>query len=711
MKNPFLFGLMAILLLGGTITPALSQSTSDSVVINEVEINPLNGAEFVELYNPTSQPVDVSGWSLTPSLTWKNYVIISNTIIEPQSFAAFTHHSSWFKDFGDTISLTNSSGDLIDQTPLLADQNNDANTWQRNTDGLDTNSISDWKLKIMTPKSSNGIIIETQETFYSFTAQTEKTKYTFGEILKIYGSTTETLFKDTREAIPAVINIKIQGPNYYKTLTAYPDRDLNFSTTLNIKEVLGFTVGDYDVDISYGDNFTHTEFSVTEELNSSFTETESENLEIFTNKKSYLPGEIVTLSASTDSLIEYAGLDYLVLDPNGKQIAQGTIFPNSQFSIVHKSGGGQIYPFSTQFLMQSVQPVYGTYEILGTYAAQDPIYRSAGVEINTSANFELIEDVKEDIEISLSTDKEIYEVDEIVKITGRSNNIWTEDLELHIIQTGIFESDTRYQAFSPLNEKYSIKLNGDGTFEYDFQIPANTESGLAYGDYLIKVSEYFGQNTKIIKVVENSESFVDVRTNLGLKMDKSKYVLGTAMTISGSVLNYEQNENPQKFRGNEIKFTFTDSDGKHLMSEDRIQAFDEQYAKTPNDKLTFTAIPDAVGGYQINAILHPLQFDIGKYTVTANHYTSKSTESIDFEVVTAQSELLPSTETQEPLIFELCSSTRNDISEIMKDLKQIGKGEIPPSMESIDCDGNTDFVTGEKLVIRGQSCLKTNNIP
>ena len=43
MKNPILFGLIAILLLGGTITPVLSQSSSDSVVINEVEINPLNG--------------------------------------------------------------------------------------------------------------------------------------------------------------------------------------------------------------------------------------------------------------------------------------------------------------------------------------------------------------------------------------------------------------------------------------------------------------------------------------------------------------------------------------------------------------------------------------------------------------------------------------------------------------------------------------------
>ena len=55
LKNPLLFGLMAILLLGGTITPGLSQSSFDSdIVINEVETNSLGSvtSEFVELYNP-----------------------------------------------------------------------------------------------------------------------------------------------------------------------------------------------------------------------------------------------------------------------------------------------------------------------------------------------------------------------------------------------------------------------------------------------------------------------------------------------------------------------------------------------------------------------------------------------------------------------------------------------------------------------------------
>ena len=42
LKNPLIFSLMAILLLGGAITPSIAQSSpnSDLIVINEVETNP-----------------------------------------------------------------------------------------------------------------------------------------------------------------------------------------------------------------------------------------------------------------------------------------------------------------------------------------------------------------------------------------------------------------------------------------------------------------------------------------------------------------------------------------------------------------------------------------------------------------------------------------------------------------------------------------------
>ena len=132
LKNPLLFGLMAVLLLGGTITPAISQSSPDTIKINEVETNPTMGSqEYVELYNPTTQPIDISGWSLVPKATWKALEIPSNTVIEPKSFLFFTHVNFWFNDFGETISLYDDVGELIDETPLLIDRNNDSKSWQR----------------------------------------------------------------------------------------------------------------------------------------------------------------------------------------------------------------------------------------------------------------------------------------------------------------------------------------------------------------------------------------------------------------------------------------------------------------------------------------------------------------------------------------------------------------------------------------------------
>ena len=716
MKNPILFGLMAVLLLGGTITPALSQNSLDSVLINEVEINPANGSEYVELYNPTSEPIDISGWSITPSASWKNYKITDNTIIEPNSFLAFTHHSSWFKDFGDTVSLTNHLDDIIDVTPLLADNDDDAKTWQRNTDGLDTGSASDWELKRMTPKSSNGKIVEIHETIFSFTAQIDKTEYVLDDTLTISGSISESLFQDSFSSVPETIDIKIQGPNYYKTLTLYPDRDLNFSTTVNMQKVLGFVLGDYNVDISYGDNSINTEFIITDEKTSSSGETESAILEIFTNKASYIIGETVTVSANTNSSIEYAGLDYIIFDPNGKKYSSGTIFPNSQFSTVHKAGGGQIYPFSTQLLMHGINPVYGTYSIEGTFKAQDPRYQSAGAQINTSASFQLVEEVREETLFSLSTDKEVYSVNDTIFVTGRSNQIWTENVKLDVQQTGVLTRAAdahkdQYIRPDPFTLTKSLDLNGDGTFEYQFNLieDFNPEEDLSryLGDYRLTISEYFGTTFVDFKVVENPETFIDVRTPLGLKINKSEFVLGTAFTVSGKILDYHHKANDNQ--NNNVKLTITDSTGKKLMSEDRRTASGYQYEATaPNQPLTFTAIPDVIGNFQISHILNPLQFDYGKYIIKAIHPLSKTTESIEFEIISAQSEIIPPTDTQEPLTFELCSSTRHNISEIIKDMSQIGRGEIPPSMESINCDGTNNFETGEKLIITGKVALKEN---
>jgi len=715
LKNPLLFGLMAILLLAGTITPGISQSSFDSkILINEVETNPAGSdtSEFVELYNPTPIAIDVSGWSISPSATWKTLEIPEGTIIEANSFAAFTHVNFWFKDFGETITLRDTTGNLIDETPLIEDLENNNFSWQRTTDGFDTDSTSDWELARMTPKSSNGKLVETEDRVFSLSATLGDTEYVFNETVTIAGSVSEELF--TSLSSPEMIKINIQGPNYFKNLALFPDRDLGFSTTLNLQKVLGFNQGDYDVNVSYGEYTADLNFTLGNEESSTKSKSESETLEIVTDKESYIPGEIVILSADTDSEIQYGGLDYTVTNPNQEIIFEGTIFPNERFSKVFQHGAGELFAFSTQFFMETVNPVYGTYTIEGTYKSQNPRYHSSENVITANTSFILSEDVKENVPISISTDKEVYSVGDTIKVTGRSNTVFVETMNLEVLQTGVLTKDTdniKGQHIRPdpftLNE--SIRLNGDGTFSFEFelveQVNDSDDYSHAYGDYRIKISEYFGNGITYFKVVENPESFVDVRTPLGFVTDRSEYVLGTAMTLSGKIANWEPTGNQAL---QYVEVTLRDPSGKIMMSEDSRSSDAPRYeATSPNEKFSIRATPDPVGVFSMSLVLFPIQFDYGVYTAIATHPSTKLTESIQFEIKSAQSEIITEVESQEPLTMEICKSNRAHVNEILKDLRSIGKGEIPPSMESVVCGENLKFEVGDKLVVTGKVTPKT----
>ena len=739
LKNPLLFGLMAILLLGGTITPAISQSSPEfGIVINEVELNPkgsdagygtggsginsktttgLSGSqEYVELYNTTDQKIDVGGWSIIPSATWKSLVIPENTILEPNSFLAFTNVNFWFKDFGETITLVDNMGNVIDETPLLKDNDDESTSWQRITDGLDTDSISDWELKRMTPKSSNGKIITEESTSFSLTASIDNSEFTFGQTATISGNISEKLL--TINSTPEIIKITLQGPSYFKNIALFPDRDLNFSTTINIQKVLGFSQGDYLIGVSYGEHNADIGFSVVSE-SETVAESITEQLSLTTDKESYIPGEFVVFFADTDSEIEFGGLDYTVKNPNGKVVFEGTIFPNSEFSTVFQHGSGQIYPFSTKFFMSAVNPVYGTYEVNGVFKSQNSLATSENT-IEASTTFILGEDVKENVPISIYTDKDIYSVDDIIKVTGRSNDIWVEDLELKVIQTGVLSadavgSDARYVAPDPFELNDRVRLNGDGTFEFEFKVVessgASENYSKRYGDYKISVSEYFGDGITTFKVVNDPESFVDIRTSLGLQTDKSEYALGTGLRITGKVLDYHQAEISNNMR-NSIEISFSDESGEKIKYYDHGQKQGysnclsndcEKYLKP----LVYYAYPDLVGGFSMDVVLTPLQFDYGTYTITAKHPLSGTNESIQFEVKSAQSDIIPETETQDPLTLQICKSNRAHVDEILKDLRTIGKGEIDPSMESVDCSNNKKFLVGDKLVVIGKVIPKT----
>ena len=80
MRLKIIFGSITLLLLCISVYPVLGQTTTlaDHVVINEIDINPPGDdsksiIEWVELYNPTNSPIDISGWSVASTTLLKKH--------------------------------------------------------------------------------------------------------------------------------------------------------------------------------------------------------------------------------------------------------------------------------------------------------------------------------------------------------------------------------------------------------------------------------------------------------------------------------------------------------------------------------------------------------------------------------------------------------------------------------------------------------------
>ncbi|MCK4551243.1 MAG: lamin tail domain-containing protein, partial [Candidatus Aenigmarchaeota archaeon] len=103
----------------------LNISFVDAVVINEIMYAPssyLGGStnEWVELYNPSNETVDVSGWVLRDKTTL-NVVFLKNTSIEPQGYLIVAYKSEIFSSYYNVSCsivngkfILNNGGDLIE---------------------------------------------------------------------------------------------------------------------------------------------------------------------------------------------------------------------------------------------------------------------------------------------------------------------------------------------------------------------------------------------------------------------------------------------------------------------------------------------------------------------------------------------------------------------------------------------------------------------
>jgi len=196
-----------------------------------------------------------------------------------------------------------------------------------------------------------------------------------------------------------------------------------------------------------------------------------------------------------------------------------------------------------------VNPNYGTYEIIAEYFDKADL-----------ATFEVVEDFKESVPISLWTDKEAYGLGEEVKITGRVNQVWIGSLDLKIIDTKqsaiVTSSSGSASGFKILA---TLTVMGDGSFGYTFTLP---DDEIRLGDYKISVSKDLGSITKIIHVVANPDEFVVSNEPLTILSDKEIYDLGDKMIISGFIQNIFTNSSYET--GSSVTISISREDGTPL---------------------------------------------------------------------------------------------------------------------------------------------------
>ncbi len=136
----------------------------NKVLINEFLSNPIGdddalkpNGEWIELYNPTSSPINLSGWYLTDSDSSHILQITNdnteNMVIQPNDFIVLYRNGNQkfsLNNHGDTIRLFDSYGKLIDEFSYSYDPGENRSIG-RCPDGSDIWEILDH----LTPGSSN----------------------------------------------------------------------------------------------------------------------------------------------------------------------------------------------------------------------------------------------------------------------------------------------------------------------------------------------------------------------------------------------------------------------------------------------------------------------------------------------------------------------------------------------------------------------------
>lgn len=89
------------------------------------------GNEWVTLYNPSNESMDIGNWVLETADGEKE-TIPEGTILYPFAYYVYTPPYQWLDNSDEAITLSDSKGEEVDRPPAVSDNENDNRYWMRN---------------------------------------------------------------------------------------------------------------------------------------------------------------------------------------------------------------------------------------------------------------------------------------------------------------------------------------------------------------------------------------------------------------------------------------------------------------------------------------------------------------------------------------------------------------------------------------------------
>jgi len=128
--------LVGLLLFTSSFTIFSNNAYSESnIVILEVEPNPAGtdaGNEWVRLFNPSSNSINLSGWQISSTHGNTNTHNLSGNIGACDDIKII-FPSQFIDNEDELLILYDNTGSVVDSTPIIYDTSNDASTWKITT--------------------------------------------------------------------------------------------------------------------------------------------------------------------------------------------------------------------------------------------------------------------------------------------------------------------------------------------------------------------------------------------------------------------------------------------------------------------------------------------------------------------------------------------------------------------------------------------------